>query len=50
MKEFLLLFRQPDSDYNKATPKKMQGVGNKWQDWAGGISTKGKFVSHGQRL
>ena len=50
MKEFLLLFRQPDSDYSKATPKKMQALGKKWQDWVGGISTQGKFVSHGQRL
>ncbi len=50
MKEFLLLFRQPDYDYSKATPEKMQSLGKKWHDWAGGIAAEGKFVSNGYRL
>ncbi len=50
MKEFLLLFRQPDYDYSKAAPEKMQSLGKKWQDWAGGIAAQGKFVSNGYRL
>src|SRR3954466_8893594 len=50
MKEFLLLFRQPDFDYSKASPETMKDLGKKWQDWVGGISAQGKFVSHGQRL
>ncbi len=50
MKEFLLLFRQPDYDYSKATPEKMQSLGKKWQDWGGGIAAQGKFVSSGYRL
>ena len=50
MQEFLLLFRQPDYDFSKATPETMQALGKKWQDWVGGIAAQGKFVSHGQRL
>lgn len=33
MKEFLLLFRQPDYDYSKATPEQMQALAKKWQAW-----------------
>ncbi len=50
MKEFLLLFRQPDYDYSQAAPEKMQSLGKKWHDWAGGIAAEGKFVSNGYRL
>ncbi|MFC0775757.1 YciI family protein [Terrimonas alba] len=50
MKEFMLLFRQPNYDYSKATPEKMQALGKKWQDWAGGIAAQGKMVSNGNRL
>lgn len=50
MKEFMLLFRQPNYDYSKATPKEMQELARKWQDWAGGIVAQGKFASNGVRL
>lgn len=50
MKEFMLLFRQADYDYSKATPQEMQALGKKWQDWVGGIAAQGKFVNNGLRL
>lgn len=50
MQEFLLLFRQPDYDYSKATPAKMKELGKKWHEWVNGIVKQDKFVSHGARL
>lgn len=50
MKEFVLLFRQPDYDYSKASPEKMQSLTKKWQDWIGGIAAQGKLASSGPRL
>ena len=50
MKEFMLLFRQPSFDYSKASPKEMQAVAKKWQDWAEGIAAQGKIASKGPRL
>jgi hypothetical protein len=50
MKEFMLLFRQPIYDYSNTSPKEMQALSKKWKDWADGISSQGKLVSHGPRL
>lgn len=50
MKEFVLLFRQPNYDYSKATPQKMQELTKKWQDWVAGISAQGKLAGGGPRL
>ncbi|MEO7043813.1 MAG: YciI family protein [Ferruginibacter sp.] len=50
MKEFLLLFRQPNYDYSRATPEQMKDLAKKWQDWMAPIAEQGKFVSHGYRL
>ena len=50
MKEFLLLFRQPSYDYSKVSPKEMQALAQKWQDWVGGIAAQGKLERTGQRL
>jgi hypothetical protein len=50
MKEFLLLFRQPSYDYSKVSPKEMQALTQKWQDWVGGIAAQGKLEKTGQRL
>ncbi|HEY7162858.1 MAG TPA: YciI family protein [Acidobacteriota bacterium] len=50
MKEFLLLFRQPNYDYSNASPTEMQTLAKKWQDWAGNLAAKGSIVSHGPRL
>jgi hypothetical protein len=50
MKEFALLFRQPDYDYRTASPEKMKALGKKWQDWVGGIAAQGKLANNGIRL
>jgi hypothetical protein len=50
MKEFMLLFRQPSYDYRNTSPKEMETIAKKWQEWAGGIATQGKLASHGPRL
>lgn len=50
MKEFVLLFRQPDYDYSKATPEKMKALQKKWHDWGAGIAAQGKLASNGPRL
>ena len=50
MKEFILLFRQGDFDFSQASPKDMQAIAKKWQDWTGGITAQGKFASNGHRL
>lgn len=50
MKEFMLLFRQPDYDYSNASPKEMQELTQKWQKWVGGIVAQDKLASHGPRL
>src|SRR5690348_442163 len=50
MKEFMLLFRQPSYDYSNASPKEMQALAKKWQDWASSIEAQGKLASRGPRL
>lgn len=50
MKEFMLLFRQPDYDYSNASPKEMQDLTKKWHDWVGVIASQNKLASHGPRL
>jgi len=50
MKEFALLFRQPDYDYSDLSETEYQAVVKKWQDWVGGIAAEGKFVNKGARL
>jgi len=50
MKDFMLLFRQPNYDYSKASPEEMQALTKKWKDWAGGIAAQGKLASNGPRL
>ena len=50
MKDFMLLFRQPGYDYSNTSPKEMQALAKKWQDWAAGITAQGKLASHGPRL
>lgn len=50
MKEFMLLFRQPNYDYSKATPEEMQTLAKKWKDWVEGIGAQGKLTNHGPRL
>lgn len=50
MKEFALLFRQPNYDYRSADPQKMENLGKKWQDWIGSIAAQGKLGNGGIRL
>lgn len=50
MKEFMLLFRQPSYDHSDLSPKEMEGLIRKWQEWVGGIASQGKLVATGQRL
>jgi hypothetical protein len=50
MKEFVLLFRQPDYDYRNADPEKMKNLAQKWQNWVGGIAAQGKLSGNGLRL
>jgi hypothetical protein len=50
MKDFVLLFRQPDLNHSKASASEMQGLKKKWEDWAGGIAAQGRFKDQGIRL
>lgn len=50
MKDFLFIFRQPSYDYSKMSPKEMEALSKRWQDWLGGIQTQGKLGSTGPRL
>src|SRR5580704_1060646 len=50
MKEFALLFRFPDYDYSKASPKDFEALAKKWQDWAGNITAQGRMAGNGMRL
>ena len=50
MKEFMLLFRQPNYDYSNASAKEMQDLTQKWHDWVEGITSQDKLASQGPRL
>lgn len=50
MKEFALLFRQPDYDHSQVSPKEMELLVRKWQDWIGGLTSKGALTNNGIRL
>jgi|SRR5450755_1792078 hypothetical protein len=45
MKEFALVFRQPDSAYRKREPGEMDALQKKWDVWAGGIAVQGKYAN-----
>jgi hypothetical protein len=44
MKEFLLLFRNAESDERKFSPEQMQAHMKHWQDWIGSIAQKNIMV------
>lgn len=50
MKEFMLLFRQPNFDHSKTSPKEMEALSKKWKAWAENIVTQGKLSNYGPRL
>lgn len=50
MKEFALLFRQPDYDYSNVSPKDYEALTRKWQDWIGSIVSKDRLSGNSIRL
>jgi hypothetical protein len=50
MKDFALIFRQPDYDYSNYSPAEFQALTRKWQDWIGNLVGQGKLEQHGVRL
>ncbi|NCD69535.1 YciI family protein [Mucilaginibacter agri] len=50
MKDFALVFRQPNYDYSKFTPEDFEALNVKWQNWMGNIAAQGKLVNNGTRL
>lgn len=50
MKEFVLLFRQPDYDYSDVSKEEMAALSKKWTEWWKGIEEQGKLVNRGPRL
>jgi hypothetical protein len=50
MKEFALLFRQPDIDYTKMDASARKEVSKKWLEWVGSIAMEGKLVGNPVRL
>ena len=50
MKEFALLFRQPNYDYSAISKEEMEALTKKWHDWVQGIAAQGKLASNGLRL
>ncbi len=50
MKEFMLLFRQPSFPPANISPKEMEALAKRWQDWVGGIAAQGKLTNTGNRL
>lgn len=50
MKEFLLLFRRPGFDPAGVSPKEMEALSKKWQEWVMGIKEKGNLGAGPTRL
>lgn len=50
MKDFMLLFRQPDYGLSNISPEEMKALAKKWKEWEKGIAEQGKFGNLGGRL
>lgn len=50
MKEFVLLFRQTDTNNSQSTPDEYQTIMKKWEEWIGGIAAQGKLGGICNRL
>ncbi|MDP9048327.1 MAG: YciI family protein [Bacteroidota bacterium] len=50
MEDFVLLFRQPDTDDSLVSQTEMQAIFKRWDDWFGGIAAQGKVTNMGIRL
>ena len=46
MKDFVLLFRQPDQNHASTSPKELEALMQKWNNWIGGITSEGRFAGH----
>jgi hypothetical protein len=45
MKEFMMIFRQPQMPPRDIAPEEMQAAIKLWKDWIAGIAAQGKFVA-----
>jgi hypothetical protein len=50
MKDFVLLFRQPEQDEIEISEIEKKASFKRWEDWFGGIAAQGKLLSMGIRL
>jgi hypothetical protein len=50
MKEFMLLFRQPSFDTSGISPKEIEAIQKKWQEWVSGLTAQNKLADNGGRL
>ncbi len=50
MKEFVILFRQADTNNSYATPAEKQIIMKRWDDWIGGIAAQGRLGGTCNRL
>ena len=50
MKDFALVFRQPNVDYSDISPKELELLLGKWKEWIGGLAAQGKFAGQNTRL
>lgn len=50
MKDFILLFRQPEQEAGPISESEKKAMIKRWEDWFGGIAAQGKLVNMGMRL
>jgi hypothetical protein len=46
MKEFVLLFRQPVHNQSDTSPKELEALLERWNNWIGGIASQKRFTGH----
>ena len=50
MKDYLLVFRSDNREFQKRSPDEMQAITKRWMDWIGGIAAQNKLSDRGNRL
>ncbi len=50
MEDFVLLFRQPNTDDSNLSDNEMRAIFQKWDEWFGSIAEQGKINNMGIRL
>ena len=50
MKDFLLIYRNDQSNRPMPSPEEMQAVTKKWMDWVGSIAARDRLIDRGNRL